>query len=369
MNIIVVGAGGGMASGHSQYLREESFRVVGVEIDEARAERVRERLGIELFSTIEEACDRYPPDGFCIATPDPVHKANVVEVARYGKPIFCEKPMATSWADCVAISEAVTDIPYQLGLCLRHSRLFTRSKEIVASGELGAPVNMFMNYTPGGWGDNPESWRLENDGPDFMFTEKLCHYYDLLRWYLDAPVERVYTACSRNTTRYYSEEVCDNVNTTVEFADRRVAHLAFYVNKCAEPQPAHVRSLSLREEAELYYDFGHRLEFSVICEGGSIMTDWWSGSIKVMKNRYHGRNKQVMDRVEDHSTEHFAGGKGVYEEQVHFARVVRGEAAPYPDLAESLESMRLTFAASLSRQRPAIVTMEDVGRGPGGTAE
>ena len=68
-----------------------------------------------------------------------------------------------------------------------------------------------------------------------------------------------------------------------------------------------------------------------------------------------------MDRVEDHSTEHFAGSKGFYEEHTRFAQVVRGEAAPYPDLRESLESMRLTFAASLSWQRRAIVTMEDVG--------
>lgn len=52
-----------------------------------------EHCGYDVGDPIPEA------DGYIIATPTHTHKAQVFALARFGKPVLCEKPVAKSMAD------------------------------------------------------------------------------------------------------------------------------------------------------------------------------------------------------------------------------------------------------------------------------
>ena len=64
------------------------------------------RHGLPAYESIEAICSADNIDAVWIATPNTVHCEAVVTAARAGKHILCEKPMATSLAECDAMIAA-----------------------------------------------------------------------------------------------------------------------------------------------------------------------------------------------------------------------------------------------------------------------
>ena len=76
----------------------EDGRIVAVL--EHRNSRQAEELGCELESSLDSLCSRDDVDAVIVATPNYLHKEPVLTAAKYGKAVFCEKPIALSYADC-----------------------------------------------------------------------------------------------------------------------------------------------------------------------------------------------------------------------------------------------------------------------------
>jgi len=102
------------------------------------------------YALLVELCDDPRIEAVYVATPHQFHRAHAAALAKAGKHIILEKPMALTLADCDAIIEAVERAGVHL--IVGHTHAFDPAvramRQIVTSGELG-PLGMIAawNYT------------------------------------------------------------------------------------------------------------------------------------------------------------------------------------------------------------------------------
>ncbi|HOX07182.1 MAG TPA: Gfo/Idh/MocA family oxidoreductase [Planctomycetota bacterium] len=114
------------------------------------------------------------------------HREHAIAALAAGKHVFCEKPLATTLEDCLAIRDAwrASDRTFCLGFVLRYSPHYQKIREILMSGALGRIVSMEFNetlhYEHGGYihGD----WRRRTEWAGSHLLEKCCHDLDLILW-------------------------------------------------------------------------------------------------------------------------------------------------------------------------------------------
>ena len=131
-------------------------------------------------------------DMVVLATPSGLHPGQVIHAAEAGLHVITEKPMATRWADGVAMVKACDDAGVRLFVVKQNRfnstlQLVKRQMEAGRFGRLAmVAVNVFWQR-PQSYYDQ-DSWRgtWEFDGGAMM--NQASHYVDLLDW-LVGPVE------------------------------------------------------------------------------------------------------------------------------------------------------------------------------------
>lgn len=131
-------------------------------------------------------------DMVVLATPSGLHPGQVIQAAEAGLHVITEKPMATRWADGVAMVKACDDAGVRLFVVKQNRfnstlQLVKRQLEAARFGRLAmVAVNVFWQR-PQSYYDQ-DSWRgtWEFDGGALM--NQASHYVDLLDW-LVGPVE------------------------------------------------------------------------------------------------------------------------------------------------------------------------------------
>jgi predicted dehydrogenase len=120
-----------------------------------------------------------------VATPVRLHAPQTIAAAEAGKHVLCEKPMAMTASECDRMLDACRASRVTLGIAYyrRFYPAVTRVKDIIASGEIGAPVfaqmNAFEYFDPPA--DHPRAWLLQpgiaGGGPMMDFG---CHRIEVL---------------------------------------------------------------------------------------------------------------------------------------------------------------------------------------------
>jgi predicted dehydrogenase len=190
--------------------------------DPARAARVARHHGGEPAPSLDALLDRVDVVWVCTWTVG--HLAAVEAAAARGLPIFCEKPLAPTYADCERVAAALQRVPHQVGLVLRWSPVFRTIAEVVASGRFGRPLATIMRddqYFPiqGMYGS---TWRGDvNAAGGGTLIEHSIHDVDVLRWVLGDP-----TTVSANTTcRYGYIGIEDAATVGFSYPDGSIASL------------------------------------------------------------------------------------------------------------------------------------------------
>ena len=168
-----------------------------------------------------------------LATPVNMHADQTIAAAEAGKHVLCEKPMAMNVAECDRMIAACRANNVKLGIAYyRHFYpVVGRIKEIIASGEIGAPVlaqiNAFEKFNP--QPGDPRHWFVTKEqaggGPMMDFG---CHRIEVLMNIL-GPI-RAATGVVGNV--FFEREVEDTAIACFEFENRArgtltVTHAAF----------------------------------------------------------------------------------------------------------------------------------------------
>lgn len=186
----------GAMEGHSDHIE-----LVDVcDIDPAALKAAVDRTGAKGHSQLADMLKATTADLVVLTTPSGLHPQQAIDVAKAGKHVMTEKPMATRWQDGLRMVKACDDASVRLFVVKQNRRNATLQllKQAVEQGRFGRIYNVAMNVfwtRPQDYYDQGNGWRgtWEFDGGAFM--NQASHYIDLLNWIV-GPVESVmaYTA-------------------------------------------------------------------------------------------------------------------------------------------------------------------------------
>lgn len=151
-------------------------------------------------------------DAIYIATPPDSHANYAIEAMKAEKPVYVEKPMARSYAECremLKVSKE-TGMPLWVAYYRRTLPAFLRAKELVASGAIGKPlmVNIKLYKQALERNQKPKEmhWHVfpEIAGAGYFF-DLASHQFDYLD-YIFGPVKEVKGNAANLTGLYPAED-------------------------------------------------------------------------------------------------------------------------------------------------------------------
>jgi myo-inositol 2-dehydrogenase/D-chiro-inositol 1-dehydrogenase len=181
----MIGAGG-IARTHSRNLRGIDGVEVATVMDplRERAEALAAECDARAFADLEPLLDDV--DAVYVCSPPTMHRAQVEAAAAAGKHVYCEKPIATTLDDGCAIAAALSSSPGRamVGFNNRFRPAFRRWRQLIRSGELGAPLSSWILRMAPSMPAPYENWRTTPGLLCGITIESASHDIDLVRWAL-----------------------------------------------------------------------------------------------------------------------------------------------------------------------------------------
>jgi predicted dehydrogenase len=109
---------------------------------------IQEKSAIKQFADSRELIHSPEVDAVIIATPDHWHAEMIIEAAKAGKHVYCEKCMTNHLNEAYEVRKAVVDnnIVFQLGHQNRQSASYIKASHLLANNILG-PINLIETST------------------------------------------------------------------------------------------------------------------------------------------------------------------------------------------------------------------------------
>lgn len=308
---------GRMGQRHLTVAQQLGMRIAGLAdvssaaIEAAMAICADDRPGA--FDDAEAMIEALDLDALIVATTAPFHAAPVIRAAQKGvKYILCEKPMATSIADCEAMIAACEAGGTVLGVNhqMRFMDQYTKVRALIGSTELGPLSSVVVS------------------GSNFGLAMNASHYFEMFRYLTDQPVTEI--------SAWLEDDKIENPRGA-QFSD------------------ASGRLIARNAAGQgLYIDFsahsGWGLRVCYICRNGQIQVDELSGRLEIWEREEAHRDLPTSRygmpvRYEDRAilpADAIAPTRAVWEAMI--------AGAGYPTGGDGLHSLRCLVAAHLSHE-------------------
>ena len=189
---------GNVGSMHAENLYtgkiKNSILAAVCDIDEGKRERAAKRFdGVPVFATHTELLAAGVVDAVIVSVPHYFHHVIAIDAFENGLHVLTEKPAGVRMEDISAMVRAAEKSGKVFGIMFnqRTNPLFRRARELVRSGELGAPkrltwiiTNWYRTqsyYDSGAWRG---TWSTEGGG---VLTNQAPHNLDILQWIFGMP--------------------------------------------------------------------------------------------------------------------------------------------------------------------------------------
>jgi len=296
-----------------------------------------------------------------------VHARQIIAAFEAGKHVFCEKPLATTFEDCVRINEAAARAPecrFALGLVLRYSPHYSIIRRVLDSGKLGRLISFEFNETlrfnHGGYifGD----WRRFTEFSGGHVLEKCCHDIDLANWLCDSLPVRVASFGGRD---FFVPENAGRVGEIGPDAQNRLAYRSWATS------PTHLVDPFLgqadicdNQVAILEYANGVRATFHTNCNAaiperrlyicgshGALRADLVTGRIETAQIGWESK----IEVEQDGMTDGHGGGDDIMAAAL--TRTLLEEEPPLASLREGICSAVPAFGMDASCRDASIVDL------------
>jgi myo-inositol 2-dehydrogenase/D-chiro-inositol 1-dehydrogenase len=200
-------------------------RVVAVaDADAERAASVAERLpAAKAVATGEELIASDAVDAVVVTSWGPTHEQYVLACIAAGKPVFCEKPLATTQEACRRIVDAEVAAGrrlVQVGFNRRYDPAHRALKQAVDGGAIGAPLLVH--------GAHRNASVPPHYTRDMSIADTAIHEIDELRWLFGQEIVAAQVLTPRKSSR--GGELQDPLLVLFEMADGVLVDLEVSVN-------------------------------------------------------------------------------------------------------------------------------------------
>jgi len=139
------------------------------DLNPARAAELAKKYGGKAYASVEELLADKAIDAVSVCTSNVTHAEITIAALRAGKHVLCEKPMATTLADCEAMVQAAKTAgrTLMIGQNQRLAKAHVKARELIAAGLIGEIVGFRTTFGHGG----PETWSVD-PGQNVWFFDK-----------------------------------------------------------------------------------------------------------------------------------------------------------------------------------------------------
>jgi len=283
------GPGAGIGPAHRRAARLDGhFELVAGAFsrDASRNRAMAEELGIAPdrvyadFATMASAEARRPDGIECVSivTPNDTHSAASLAFIERGIDVICDKPMATSLADAIAVEKAAATRGVVFALTHNYSAypMVAQARHLVRAGELGTIRIVAVEYAMGGRyrlveaeGDAKMAWRVDSAiaGPSTVLGDIGTHAHHLLRTITGLEIESL---SAELTTIVSGRTADDNALVNLRFRGGARGHMWACM---AAPGNGHgLRIRVFGDQASLHWDHDKPDELAVRAENSPYVT-------------------------------------------------------------------------------------------------
>jgi predicted dehydrogenase len=310
---------------------------------EQRAELIKKGPKPRKYVNLEKMLRQEDLDAVAVLLPNYLHKMGTIAALQAGKHVFCEKPMALTVADCnemIAVSER-TQRAIQIGTQRRHSRRYKKAVETIHNYPIGRILSSDINSYRGDWrvpaeDEYPpgvEYWRLNQDKCGGVVYEMGAHIIDVNNWIFDSEPVTVVSLQGVNDLALRTRNSTDHGGVLVRYANGALMNYGgnLYANgPSGEDYFFAVNGTIKLGEGEIEINYGYARGFP----SGKPLP------------------KPVKMKL--------SGGDGTNDQWNYFAKVLAGEAVPYPNGYMGRQSIQICQGAIVSAQEGIVVTVNDL---------
>lgn len=147
------------------------------------------------YKNYVDLCADPAVDWVIIGLPNALHAEVIIESFKENKNVFCEKPLAVNFAECLKIYKAwlKSNKKFMIGFTLRYSPHYQKINEVIKSGLIGEIISFEFNENilPEHGGHIMSCWRNQRKTTGFHLLEKCCHDIDIANWFAGSRVAKV----------------------------------------------------------------------------------------------------------------------------------------------------------------------------------
>ena len=263
-------------------------------------------------------------DAICLLTPTPVHSKMAIEALDYGFAVICEKTMATSSKEAMAICQAVEANKAFFAVTYNYTGypMLRELRQMILDGKLGAlnliqiemPQEGYARLNKEGKPQKPQAWRLKDGEVPIISLDLGAHLHHMI-YFLSG--EKPLQVVADQTSYGFFKNVTDNVI-------------------CLARYTGNLRS-------QIWYSkmaLGHRNGLRVRAYGDKASAEWFQlQPEELIFNNIHGK-REIIDRAscvklaDQLRYNRFKSG--------HPAGFIEAFANHYYDLADSLLEFKKT---------------------------
>lgn len=291
----------------------------------------------ELETTNAAPCDleddvaalvaRADVEAVVVASPAVVHDEHIALVARAGKPVFSEKPLADTVAKADAAAKAVrdADVPFQIGFQRRYDRSYARAHELIASGAIG-DVEMFRGMSCDRLG--PIEFLRTSGG---IFMDLASHDFDAARFLTGEEIVEVFAI---------GAVLIEPELATFDDVDYAVVLLRFANGALGVVQESWRAPYGYDIRAEVHGSKG-----KVVAE----VDEKYPTTLYDNRGKISERHDQFVERFRD-----------AYQAELQaFVDALHTGITPSPGIEDGLQAVRIAVAATRSRRTGAWIAIDD----------
>jgi predicted dehydrogenase len=217
VNVAIVGAGF-MGKTHATiYAKLQNAKVVAVaDISPTRAKEIADLSDAKIYGSLREMLNDYRIDIVDICLPTYMHAENVIEAARSGKHILCEKPIAINLEQADAMIETAKEakVNFMVAHVIRFWPEYMTLKHIVDNKTLGKIRSLSCVRLSSAPGWSWKSWITQQSLSGSAVIDLHIHDVDYIIYLLGKPLS------------VFSHGTPDHIFTLYEFPTKKTTAFA-----------------------------------------------------------------------------------------------------------------------------------------------